>query len=113
MISSRSVRTPQQKFALYNVKHVIARWASQAFENRYVFRALRLLRCRSVPLDRSMKTVLTHPNAAHPRAAARLSNVPNTSRLSTFTTRSSSRTLGTVASTSQSGKRGPSAAGSA
>lgn len=44
-----------------------------------------------------MNTVLTQPSTAHTNAAARLTNVPNTSRVSTLTTRLFSRTLWTVA----------------
>ena len=66
-------------------------------ENRYVFRTFRLLRCRSVPLDRSTKTVLTQLSTAPSSAAARSGTVPKTNRAATFTTRFCLRVLWTVA----------------
>jgi hypothetical protein len=64
------------------------------------------LRCRSLPCDRSTNTVVTQLSTAPTRAAAKLSQVPNTNRASTFTTRFGARVLWTGADTNQSGHCG-------
>ena len=91
---SRSVRTGQQKLQLYIVKEVTASCTSQSLEKPYVFRTLRPLRLRSVPLCRSTNTGLTTVLTRDAARAARIAAaVPNTTRIATFTTRPFSRVL--------------------
>jgi hypothetical protein len=67
---------------------------------------LRLFRCRSLPLCRSTKHVFTRAlTSDNSNASVNNAAVPNTRRVSTFTTRLFSRTLWTVAYTSSWGTR--------
>jgi hypothetical protein len=103
---ARSVRTGWQKLALYMVKYVAASCAAQSLLNRYVFRTFRLFRCRSLPFCLSTKpvftVVLTIDNA---NAASTAALAPNTTFVSTRTTRLFSRSLCTVAYFSPFGSR--------
>src|SRR5262249_61890246 len=77
-----SVLTGQQKFSLYLLKKLAARWIHQSFEKQYVLRTFRALRLRSVPLYRSTNAVLTVRLAAESaNAAATVAAVPEITRV--------------------------------
>src|SRR5262245_12131411 len=93
-----SFLTGQQKFSLYLLKKLAARWIHQSFEKQYVFRTFRAFRLRSVPLCRSTNAVLTVRLAAEASsAAATVAAVPKITRVVTSTTRPFFRVLCTGA----------------
>jgi hypothetical protein len=66
--------------------------------NRYVLRAFRALRCRSVPFWRSTNEVLIAQLTADiPRAASTAAIVPKTTRVAIATTRPFARVFSTTA----------------
>ena len=95
---ARNVLTGQQKLYEYIVKYVIASCCRQSFENRYVLRALRALRWRSVAWYRSTNDVLIARLAFDRRnAASTAATVPKMIRQTISTTRPFSRRFSTVA----------------